>query len=55
MQSYIECLGAHSHGPEPISDDLDRATNYHHEFLGSFLGRYDKGYWNNNSFAFSFP
>ena len=40
QQSYIVYLGAHSHGPEPTSVDLDRVTNAHYDFLGSFLGRY---------------
>ncbi|KAH9745461.1 subtilisin-like protease SBT5.3 [Citrus sinensis] len=38
MQSYVVYLGAHSHGPEVSSVDLNRVTQYHHEFLGSFLG-----------------
>ncbi|KAH9793866.1 subtilisin-like protease SBT5.3 [Citrus sinensis] len=37
-QSYVVYLGAHSHGPELSSVDLNRVTQYHHEFLGSFLG-----------------
>ncbi|KAL9457245.1 hypothetical protein AB3S75_006316 [Citrus x aurantiifolia] len=36
-QSYVVYLGAHSHGPEVSSVDLNRVTQYHHEFLGSFL------------------
>ncbi|ESR61105.1 hypothetical protein CICLE_v10018333mg [Citrus x clementina] len=38
MQSYVVYLGAHSHGPEVSSVDLNRVTQHHHEFLGSFLG-----------------
>ena len=30
LQSYIVYLGAHSHGPEPTSVDLDRVTNSHY-------------------------
>ncbi|KAK9222751.1 hypothetical protein WN944_011188 [Citrus x changshan-huyou] len=37
-QSYVVYLGAHSHGPEVSSVDLNRVTKHHHEFLGSFLG-----------------
>ncbi|GAY55143.1 hypothetical protein CUMW_162130 [Citrus unshiu] len=37
-QSYVVYLGAHSHGPAVSSVDLNRVTQYHHEFLGSFLG-----------------
>uniref|UniRef100_A0A7N0TXR3 Subtilisin-like protease n=1 Tax=Kalanchoe fedtschenkoi TaxID=63787 RepID=A0A7N0TXR3_KALFE len=37
-RSFIVYLGAHSHGPEPTSTDLERATDSHYEFLGSFLG-----------------
>ncbi|KAL3522220.1 hypothetical protein ACH5RR_015054 [Cinchona calisaya] len=37
-KSYVVYLGAHSHGPNATVDDFDRATNSHHEFLGSFLG-----------------
>lgn len=40
-RSYIVYLGAHSHGPEPSSDDLDQVTESHYEFLGSFLGSRD--------------
>ncbi|KAJ9672522.1 hypothetical protein PVL29_025934 [Vitis rotundifolia] len=41
-KSYIVYLGAHSHGPEPTSVDLDRVTNSHYDFLGSFLGSNEK-------------
>ncbi|KAL9441896.1 hypothetical protein AB3S75_020404 [Citrus x aurantiifolia] len=41
-QSYIVYLGAHSHGPNPTLADLDRAENYHHEFLGSIIGSRDE-------------
>ncbi|KAK2639991.1 hypothetical protein Ddye_027786 [Dipteronia dyeriana] len=37
MQSYIVYFGAHSHGSEPTSADQERATDSHHEFLGSFM------------------
>ncbi|XAR56343.1 Tripeptidyl-peptidase II [Bertholletia excelsa] len=37
--SYVVYLGAHSHGPEASSVDLDRVTESHYGFLGSFLGR----------------
>ncbi|GAY55145.1 hypothetical protein CUMW_162140 [Citrus unshiu] len=37
-KSYVVYLGAHSHGPEVSSVDLNRVTQHHHEFLGSFLG-----------------
>ncbi|KAK9267212.1 hypothetical protein L1049_009632 [Liquidambar formosana] len=35
-------LGAHSHGPEISTADLDRVTDSHYEFLGSYLGSNDK-------------
>ncbi|THU47812.1 hypothetical protein C4D60_Mb09t19590 [Musa balbisiana] len=37
-KSYIVYLGAHAHGPEPSLEEYDRATDSHHELLGSFLG-----------------
>lgn len=39
-QSYIVYLGEHSHGVGVASVDLQSVENSHHEFLGSFLGRY---------------
>ncbi|KAH7574726.1 hypothetical protein JRO89_XS03G0336100 [Xanthoceras sorbifolium] len=36
-KSYIVYLGSHSHGSDPTSADQKRATDSHHEFLGSFL------------------
>lgn len=33
-------LGSHAHGPQVLEADLDRVTDSHYEFLGSFLGRY---------------
>ncbi|KAK3200164.1 hypothetical protein Dsin_023579 [Dipteronia sinensis] len=42
MQSYIVYFGAHSHGSEPTSADQERATDSHHEFLGSFMGCKEK-------------
>ena len=33
-------LGSHAHGPEVSAADLDRVTDSHYDFLGSFLGRY---------------
>ncbi|KAL1820816.1 hypothetical protein ACET3Z_015685 [Daucus carota] len=36
--SYVVYLGSHSHGPEISSTDLDRVTESHYEFLGTFLG-----------------
>lgn len=41
-KSYVVYLGAHSHGVEPSSPELDRASNSHYEFLGSFLGSHEK-------------
>ncbi|KAK1581434.1 hypothetical protein Q3G72_006001 [Acer saccharum] len=38
LQSYIVYLGTHSHGLEPTSADLDRATNSHYNLLSSFVG-----------------
>ncbi|KAK3200170.1 hypothetical protein Dsin_023585 [Dipteronia sinensis] len=37
-KSYIVYLGTHSHGLEPTSADLDRATNSHYNLLSSFVG-----------------
>ncbi|KAL5802079.1 hypothetical protein ACOSQ4_030384 [Xanthoceras sorbifolium] len=37
-KSYIVYLGTHSHGLEPTSVDLDRATNSHYGLLSSILG-----------------
>ncbi|KAL9690644.1 hypothetical protein QQ045_011050 [Rhodiola kirilowii] len=38
-QSFIVYFGGHSHGLEPLASDFERATEYHYEFLGSFIGR----------------
>ncbi|KAH9745472.1 subtilisin-like protease SBT5.4 [Citrus sinensis] len=43
-KSYVVYLGAHSHGPEVSSVDLNRVTQHHHEFLGSFMGRHINGF-----------
>ncbi|PSS16061.1 Subtilisin-like protease [Actinidia chinensis var. chinensis] len=39
LESYVVYLGAHSHGTDVSSIDLDQVTESHYEFLGSFLGR----------------
>ncbi|XP_062079029.1 subtilisin-like protease SBT5.4 isoform X2 [Humulus lupulus] len=39
---YIVYLGTHSHGVNPSSVDLDRATNSHYTLLGSYLGSEEK-------------
>ncbi|XP_062081324.1 subtilisin-like protease SBT5.3 [Humulus lupulus] len=39
---YIVYMGTHSHGLNPSSDDLERATNSHHNLLGSYLGSEEK-------------
>ncbi|KAH1232996.1 Subtilisin-like protease [Glycine max] len=39
---YIVYLGAHSHGPTPSSIDLETATHFHYDFLGSILGSHEK-------------
>ncbi|CAI9787845.1 unnamed protein product [Fraxinus pennsylvanica] len=41
-KSYIVYLGGHSHGSEVTSADLHRVNEFHHEFLGSFLGSKEK-------------
>ncbi|CAA2991915.1 subtilisin-like protease [Olea europaea subsp. europaea] len=41
-KSYIVYLGGHSHGSELTSSDLHRVNEFHHEFLGSFLGSKEK-------------
>ncbi|KAG4991193.1 hypothetical protein JHK87_024650 [Glycine soja] len=41
-QCYIVYLGAHSHGPTPSSIDLETATHFHYDFLGSILGSHEK-------------
>ncbi|KAL6986597.1 Subtilisin-like protease SBT5.3 [Sarracenia purpurea var. burkii] len=38
-KSYVVYLGGHTHGPEVSSIDIDRVTESHYEFLGSFVGR----------------
>lgn len=40
MQSYIVYMGAHSHGANPSTKDFDQVTDYHHNFLANFVGRY---------------
>ncbi|XP_027351389.1 subtilisin-like protease Glyma18g48580 [Abrus precatorius] len=39
---YIVYLGAHSHGPNPSSVDLETATLSHYDLLGSILGSHEK-------------
>ncbi|XP_062079073.1 subtilisin-like protease SBT5.4 [Humulus lupulus] len=39
---YIVYLGTHSHGVNPSSEDLERATNSHYSLLGSYLGSEEK-------------
>ncbi|KAF5176162.1 Subtilisin-like protease [Thalictrum thalictroides] len=39
---YAVYFGAHLHGPEPTSEDYDRAEANHHRFLASFLGSKEK-------------
>ncbi|KAF8409798.1 hypothetical protein HHK36_005877 [Tetracentron sinense] len=41
-KSYVVYLGAHSHGSELSSIDLDRVTDSHYELLGSFMGSNEK-------------
>ncbi|POO02849.1 Subtilase [Trema orientale] len=41
-KSYIVYLGAHSHGPNPSSVELESATNSHYDLLGSYLGSVEK-------------
>ncbi|KAK4594188.1 hypothetical protein RGQ29_018034 [Quercus rubra] len=41
QKSYVVYLGAHSHGPELSSVDINRITESHYEFLGSFLASND--------------
>ncbi|CAK9151834.1 unnamed protein product [Ilex paraguariensis] len=41
-KSYVVYLGAHSHGQEVSSIDLNQVTDSHYELLGSFLGSCDK-------------
>ncbi|KAL0008732.1 hypothetical protein SO802_010234 [Lithocarpus litseifolius] len=41
QKSYVVYLGAHSHGPELSSVDINRITESHYEFLGSFLASLD--------------
>ncbi|KAJ1390356.1 Peptidase S8/S53 domain [Sesbania bispinosa] len=40
--SYIVYLGSHSHGPNPSASDLESATNFHYNLLGSHLGSHEK-------------
>ncbi|WVZ06708.1 hypothetical protein V8G54_020054 [Vigna mungo] len=39
---YIVYLGAHSHGPNPSSLDLETASHSHYDLLGSILGSHEK-------------
>ncbi|KAF5746198.1 subtilisin-like protease family protein [Tripterygium wilfordii] len=39
--TYVVYLGSHSHGPEVSLTDLERVTESHLEFLGSFVGSSD--------------
>lgn len=41
QKSYVVYLGAHSHGPELSSVNINRITESHYEFLGSFLASHD--------------
>ncbi|KAJ7963501.1 Subtilisin-like protease [Quillaja saponaria] len=41
-KSYIVYLGAHSHGPNPSSNDLLSVSNSHYNLLGSLLGSKEK-------------
>ncbi|XP_050279889.1 subtilisin-like protease SBT5.3 [Quercus robur] len=41
QKSYVVYLGAHSHGPELSLVDINRITESHYEFLGSFLASHD--------------
>ncbi|PON57672.1 Subtilase [Parasponia andersonii] len=42
-KSYIVYLGSHAHGSSKLTDaDLDRVTDSHYDFLGSFLGSKEK-------------
>lgn len=39
VQSYIVYLGAHAYGRDASPKEHARATESHHELLGSVLGR----------------
>ncbi|CAI8587079.1 unnamed protein product [Vicia faba] len=41
-KSYVVYLGAHSHGLNPSSADLNYATKSHYSLLSSILGSYEK-------------
>jgi len=41
-KSYLVYFGGHSHGSQLTDVDLDRITNSHYQFLGSFLGSNEK-------------
>ncbi|KAG2688731.1 hypothetical protein I3843_09G109400 [Carya illinoinensis] len=49
--SYIVYLGSHAHGPEVSEADLDRVTDYHYEFLGTFVGSKERA---KNAVIYSF-
>ncbi|KAL8143714.1 hypothetical protein V2J09_016746 [Rumex salicifolius] len=38
---YIVYMGEHSHGDNPTEEDSAGATDFHHQFLASFLGSHD--------------
>ncbi|XP_062079031.1 subtilisin-like protease SBT5.4 [Humulus lupulus] len=42
QKPYIVYMGAHSHGPNPTSADLESATSSHYSLLGSYMGSEEK-------------
>ncbi|OAY41075.1 subtilisin-like protease SBT5.4 [Manihot esculenta] len=41
-KSYVVYLGSHSHSAQVSEADLHSVTQYHHDFLGSFIGSTEK-------------
>jgi len=37
-KSYVVYMGAHSHGAEPTSADLEKVTNSHYDLVASYVG-----------------
>ncbi|MCL7021408.1 hypothetical protein MKW94_023543, partial [Papaver nudicaule] len=41
-KSFVVYLGAHTHGPEVTSSDLQKATDSHHQLLSTVVGSHEK-------------
>ncbi|KAI3846664.1 hypothetical protein MKX03_009012, partial [Papaver bracteatum] len=41
-KSFVVYLGAHTHGPEVTSSDLEKVTHSHYQLLSTVLGSHEK-------------